>query len=64
MARNKVQPNKLRNNRYCLRLSDDEIEMLNFICNSLNMKKCDVFRKSIYKLFDIITKEMKNNACK
>ena len=54
----KVESNKLRNHRYSIRLSSDEIDMLNFVCNSLNLKKSDVFRKSIYKLFDIITKEM------
>lgn len=42
-----------KSNQYRLRLSDEELEILVFCCEKLNMKKSEVLMAGLQKMYDI-----------
>lgn len=42
-----------KSNQYRLRLSDEELEMLNFCCNKLNMKKSEILMAGLKKMYEL-----------
>lgn len=43
-----------RNRKLCIRLSDDDLKKLNFICNRLDITKTDFIVQMIHKGVDMI----------
>lgn len=46
-----------RNNQYRIRMTDAEVEKLEYCCSKLNMKKSEVIRAGIDKMYEIATEK-------
>ena len=42
-----------KSNQYRLRLSDEELEMLDFCCNKLGMKKSEILMAGLKKMYEL-----------
>ena len=49
--------NDPKNNQYRIRLSDKEVEMLEFCCKKTQMSKSDIVRKGIEKVYKEILRQ-------